>query len=176
MNSLRVEKLYNAMGMSSWVTSVRQTKGARTGFTLLTLVFGGISYYNYNKRTSFGDKWSELEKKLHRDFAIDLNSLIWYNHTKGKYDNHLSRMSEEDYEKQYFMARCKVTGSFDHTKEILVPQRRNQERGYLVFTPFYYADFQLPLKDDQKTANTYDYTNLPDRYIQKDAVIVNRGW
>ena len=176
MNSVKVEKLYNAMGMSSWVNSVRQTKGARTGFGLLTLAFGGICYYNYNQRKSYSEKWSELEKNLHRDFAIDLNSLIWYNHVKGRYDNHISRMSQTDYDEQYFMRRCKVTGSFDHTKEILVPQKRGYEKGYLVFTPFYYADFQLPLKDDQKTQNNFDDTNLPDQYIQKDAVIVNRGW
>jgi hypothetical protein len=172
----RVELLYNSLGMSNWVKSVRQTKGAKEGFTLLTLTFGSYFYYNYIQNRVFNEKYGELENKLYRTHAIDLNSLIWYNTQMAKYDNHLSRMTEHDYNERYFMQRCSVTGSFDHSKEILVPRKRNFQEGYYVFTPFYYADFTMPVADDDIDQNAHDDTYYPDKYIQKDAVIVNRGW
>jgi len=175
-SSSRVEKLYNSLGISNYLKSVKSTKGAKTGFGLLGIVFGSLCYYNYNKSRVFSSKYSEFYQKLHQSHAIDLNSLIWYNTQKAKYENIISQMNQNDYNNRFFMSRCKVTGSFDHSKEILVPNKKNNEEGYLVFTPFYYADFTGKLVENSAEENNFDNTNLPDRYLQKDAIIVNRGW
>lgn len=83
-------------------------------------------------------------------------------------------MPEKEFDRLYRFRRVDITGNFDHDKEVLIECCKNGQRGYNVYTPFYYytnttIDFegQMVGGDDKACF---------EQRITPGGIVVHRGW
>lgn len=83
-------------------------------------------------------------------------------------------MPLKEFNQLYRYRRVSVQGNFDHDKEVLIESSCNGERGYNVYTPFYFYD--------NTTMNTgYDMvagdgSKFMEQRLERGGIVVHRGW
>lgn len=171
------ESVLSILGMKNLIYAVReheQRNLLKKGLWFVSITSGLLSYYFYKKEYNFISKYSEYRHKLLNQPVLNLNKLVAVN-INSKHHNLLNSV-ENKYDEVYKMKTCKLTGYFDHSKEIHIPHIENGIEGYLVFSPFYYVDYVLPEKN-LGTKENLGFTEFqPDKFTLKGTMIVDKGW
>ena len=82
------------------------------------------------------------------------------------------RMPDLEYYGQHQFKPYFLIGQLDHSKEILIPKKKNGVDGFLVFNPLYcYDGGKFKLMESLETKQEFKGIT-----IDRAAVIVNRGW
>eukprot|EP00340_Litonotus_pictus_P001552 CAMPEP_0170529686 /NCGR_PEP_ID=MMETSP0209-20121228/27806_1 /TAXON_ID=665100 ORGANISM="Litonotus pictus, Strain P1" /NCGR_SAMPLE_ID=MMETSP0209 /ASSEMBLY_ACC=CAM_ASM_000301 /LENGTH=239 /DNA_ID=CAMNT_0010821949 /DNA_START=197 /DNA_END=916 /DNA_ORIENTATION=+ len=100
---------------------------------------------------------------------INLNSLFRTN--KDSTTDYIENISKANFDYFHKLKPSKLTGYFDHSREILVSQKKNGVEGYYVITPFFFMDYVMPTEDLSKYKEFF-----ADFMVLKGAIPVNRGW
>lgn len=168
----KVEKLFNLIGMKNYVSAVNAYHNfshIKTGSLLLGLGFGLASYYYYKQIKEFNLKASEYLTHLSSPDVTYLNK--YFHLSKDGVQHSFLKIHYRDYEHHFKMRPTKITGYFDHSKEIHV--KVPFTKYYRVFTPFYYLDY-----NDSYTKNNHfsaERDNFAKYAITKGALVVERG-
>jgi len=178
--SSRAYNLFSFFGFSNWANQVKQSSNVtKKGLAFIgaTLISGGL--YLKNKSSHNQILYHQIEANMKKS-PLDLNSLVrlFNDENVHQYSNPLKYMRREVYEKVFLGRQLKVTGFFDHSKEIKIPTNDYRQKGYYIFTPFYYVDYERR-PYEEKMGKGYEEMDMKD-YIPKNfhikgAVIVNRG-
>lgn len=81
-------------------------------------------------------------------------------------------MPELEYKAYHQFKPYYVLGQLDHSKEILIPKKKNGQEGFLVFNPMYcYDGGKLKFFETNDTKEEFNGI-----HIERSAIIVNRGW
>jgi hypothetical protein len=83
-------------------------------------------------------------------------------------------MPEKEFDKLYRFKRVEISGNFDHDKEVLIETCKNGERGYNIYTPFYYY-LNTSIDENGRMAGT-DGNLVPEQRIAPGGIVVSRGW
>jgi glutaredoxin-related protein len=84
------------------------------------------------------------------------------------------RMPLKEFNQLYRYRRVSVQGNFDHDKEVLIESYNHGERGYNVYTPFYYYDNTSINFNNIMIAGNGD--EFVEQKLQRGAIVVHRGW
>lgn len=84
------------------------------------------------------------------------------------------RMPLKEFNHLYRFRRVSVQGNFDHDKEVLIEETRNGQRGYNVYTPFFYYDNTSFDTARQMVAG--DGQKFIEQRLERGAIVVHRGW
>jgi len=83
-------------------------------------------------------------------------------------------MPEKEFNALYRFRRVEITGNFDHDKEVLIECCKNGERGYNVYTPFYYyINTAIDINSNMVSCDGKEY---PEQRITPGGIVVHRGW
>ena len=83
-------------------------------------------------------------------------------------------MPEKEFNKLYRFRRVEVTGNYDHDKEVLIEGTNNGQKGYNVYTPFYYYEnTNIDLNSEMKSQ---DGQSVPEPRTTAGGIVVHRGW
>jgi hypothetical protein len=168
----KVEKIFNLIGMKNYVQAVHSYQSItqiRLGALFLGLGLGFGSYYYYRQITAYNLKASEYLTKLSSPDVTYLNK--YFHLTKDSIQQSFLKIQYRDYEQHFKMRPTKITGYFDHSKEIHVKVPFTDF--YRVFTPFYYLDYNdAYTKNNHFTADKDEYAKYA---ITKGAIVVERG-
>lgn len=83
-------------------------------------------------------------------------------------------MPEKEFDRLYRFRRVEITGNFDHDKEVLIESCKNGQRGYNVYTPFYY--YNNTAIDPNASMVAQNGQSVPEQRITAGGIVVHRGW
>ncbi len=83
-------------------------------------------------------------------------------------------MPVKEFDRLYRFKRIEITGNFDHDKEVLIGSNKNGEKGYNVYTPFYYY-LNTSMDTEAKMIGT-DGKPVVEQRITPGGIVVHRGW
>lgn len=83
-------------------------------------------------------------------------------------------MPLKEFNQLYRYRKVSIQGYFDHDKEVLIESTKHGERGYQVYTPFYYYDNTSLKPSSQMIAG--DGTSTIEQRLQAGGIVVHRGW
>jgi len=83
-------------------------------------------------------------------------------------------MPLKEFNMLYRFRKIDITGNFDHDKEVLIEACRNGERGYNVYTPFYY--YLNTAMDINSRMVGSDDKPVAEQRITPGGIVVHRGW
>lgn len=167
-----IANLYRSFGLKQYVQLVKEAENRRMvkkGALALSVLTGSLAYFIYSKQKMTEEKVSEYLFNLSGP-SKNIN-LMHYLAPNLSYSNLLASIDKVSYEKMFFMKPCKVTGYFDHSKEIHVLCEKYGQKGFLVFTPFYYANYK-----DYEIKEVNDPEKRLKNDSQQGTIVVNRGW
>lgn len=170
----RENKLVSLIGENDFVKAVRSMRNIRnfrTGSLVLMLLSGSLTYYFYRSHYSNLMTVSHAVYRFTKDRTIDLNAQVYID-AFGEVNNRLKRMTEKQYQNIYNYRLTKVTGYFDHNKEIHIPRTLNGEEGYDIITPFYYYNIDNVKNEGLKGATSA----VPEEQSLRGGIAVRRGW
>ncbi len=144
---------------------------------LTTLIFGGLGYYIFNN-LSFSSKivYQSLIYKFINIKPINVNYefVHRFNPQNNIFYTLFYRMPEKEYDRLYRFKRVEITGNFDHDKEVLIESCKCGEKGYNVYTPFYY--YNNTYIDKQSRMIGQDGKAIAEHRILRGGITVHRGW
>jgi hypothetical protein len=97
-----------------------------------------------------------------------------FNTSKHVFYTLFYRIPEKEFDKLYRFRRVDISGNFDHDKEVLIECCKNGERGYNVFTPFYYY-LNTSMTEGIDMVDC-DGNQVPEQRITPAGIVVHRGW
>jgi hypothetical protein len=174
------KKLSNILGTSSLLNRIRSLPSKDLGFfrggaAILALIFGSIAYYNYRREYQNRYLMSSGIYKLLKSKMIDGgDQFIWGG--KGPTSSlgqWYYRMPKKEYDISYRLRPAFLSGEFDHTKEVLIPFKKDGVEGYNVITPFYYFIWQSQSQYVGVLQNGKLHKEVDN---SRSALAVNRGW
>ena len=83
-------------------------------------------------------------------------------------------MPLKEFNHLYRFRRASIQGNFDHDKEVLIEATNEGERGYNVFTPFYFYDNTSFDTAHQMVAG--DGTKTVEQRLERGGIVIHRGW
>ena len=83
-------------------------------------------------------------------------------------------MPLKEFNKLYRYRRVSCQGNFDHDKEVLIESNNHGERGYNVYTPFYFYDNTSFNGGRHMVAG--DGSRFIEQRLERGAIVVHRGW
>ncbi len=83
-------------------------------------------------------------------------------------------MPQKEFDRLYRFKRVEITGNFDHDKEVLIEGCKNGERGYNIYTPFYY--YLNTSMDTNARMVGADGKPVAEQRIAPGGIVVHRGW
>lgn len=172
----KAERIFKGLGLGNYVSSIKsnslkEIKHFKYAASILGTGIFSFAVYLYFAERNIRMKQDQLYTTLVSSPVINLNSLSRAN-SSGENINLIDNISKDNYKHFYFMKQAKITGYFDHTKEILVYRKQNGVEGYDVLTPFYFMDYVNSSANVEKGFKEL----YPDFAIVKGGIAVNRGW
>lgn len=175
----RAATLLKTLGLKNYASQVENSsRSTKTGFKILGIFGLGLGLYFRNKFKESNLLEGEVENIFYSSRPFDLNSFIrLLPIEKQEYENPFNKMQKEVYEQVFLGKQCRVTGYFDHSKEIKVPYKNEHDGkpGYLIFSPFYYVDYENKPHESEQI-NNFLKNETSDKIYTKGSIIVNRGW
>jgi hypothetical protein len=174
-------KISNLLGLKSFRTQIQEVSNPRAlkaGASIISSIFLALGYYHHRAFYFSSLQYSTYFHNLTAKPILNINKLLELDNQQMYYSP-LSQMEPTHFDQKIKMHTAKVTGTFDHAKEILVPSTKNGVRGYNVFAPFYYQNRSVvPDKlNERHTTYTPDYiASLPKNQNDRVAIGVLRGW
>lgn len=171
------ESVLSILGLKNVIYAVReheQRNLLKKGLWFISLSSGLLSYYFYKKGYNYVSKYSEYKNRLLNSPVLNINKLVGVKVNGNNLNSLVSVFGK--YDEVYKMKTCKLTGYFDHSKEIHIPHSKNGIDGYLVFSPFFYADYVLPDKTVPINTDLGTKEFQPDKFVMKGSIIVEKGW
>jgi hypothetical protein len=148
----------------------------RYGIASLIPITAFLWYYSKNKawdtnlvRQTFTHMYvNRQEINVNHEFVHRFNS------EKNIFHSLFYRMPLKEFNQLYRFRRVSVQGNFDHDKEVLIESNNHGERGYNVYTPFYFYD-----NTSIATANLMvagDGSKFVEQRVERGGIVVHRGW
>ena len=145
--------------------------------SILTLTFSSfLGLYLYRKNIQQEYETSSSISKMTFDPPFDAGTQFYQTHGRNEPTFHLSmytRIPEREFDVYYRLHRCYMHGHYDHTKEILIPKKKNGRDGYDIITPFYYYKVLYP-----DVFFSLNVNGKPEKKLKSEraGIAVNRGW
>ena len=83
-------------------------------------------------------------------------------------------MPLKEFNQLYRYRRISVQGNFDHDKEVLIESTIQGEKGYNIYTPFYFYDNTVFNTDNVMIAGDGD--KFVEQKLERGGIAVHRGW
>jgi hypothetical protein len=83
-------------------------------------------------------------------------------------------MPLKEFNQLYRYRRVSVQGNFDHDKEVLIESKHEGQKGYNIYTPFYFYDNTAFNTESVMIAGDGD--KYIEQRMEKGAIVVHRGW
>jgi hypothetical protein len=181
----REKKLSKFLGTNSLLNVIRampkpELGNFRVGAAFLTLIFGSMGYYFYKRNYQQKMQSSHGFYRLMNVKPINAGAqFMWlggeYQETSEQ-PSYYYRMPKKEFDALYRMKSAYIDGEFDHTKEILLPKKKDGVAGYEVITPFYYYWGEIGVDPKNGVGVTQDGKPVEIENYLRNAIAVKRGW
>jgi hypothetical protein len=148
----------------------------RLGTSFVLGITSVLAYYNYRKNIQSEFMTGNGMTRIFESEPIDAGNQFYQNFVQNKMTfsaSFYTRIQEFDFDVYYSLRKAFLSGYFDHTKEILIPAKKDGIDGYNVITPFYYYYMIRPDPFFTLKVNGKPETKLT---TERAAMAVNRGW
>jgi hypothetical protein len=180
-NVNKPHKLTNFFGMNWLLKKVHSIPQQdilyfRLGATFVMGISSVLAYYYYRRNIQSEFQTGKGFSRILESKPIDAGNQFYQNFVQNKMTfsgSFYTRIQETEFDVYYSLRKSFLTGYFDHTKEILIPAKKNGQEGYNVITPFYYY---YMIRPDTFFTQKVDGKPVSQLTTERAAMVVNRGW
>ena len=148
----------------------------RYGIGVFLPITAFLWYYSKNKawdvnlinQTFINSFVNRKEINVNHEFVHRFNS------EKNIFHSLFYRMPRKEFDVLYRYRRVSIQGNFDHDKEVLIECKQNGQRGYNIYTPFYFYDNTS--FDTSKLMAAGDGSEVIEQRLERGGIVVHRGW